>query len=127
MQYYSLVGKAIQLQRGDELQALPGKESSKDKTEYYKAADRGRISEYDPMKDSFSITWYRTGKTSTMLKTAWMQYYSLVGKAIQLQRGDELQALPGKESSKDKTEYYKAADRGRISEYDPMKDSFSIT
>merc|ERR1712083_753921 len=102
------------------MQALPGIELIINDLEYYSSGDKGRVcrTSYVDDKDGierFEITWYRTGRTSTMKTGMWCGNFRLLGRAKHLIVGDEVQVLPGILLNVEGKEYYRQGDFGKVS------------
>jgi len=110
----------------DEIEVLPGASLTVDGQEFYRECDRGRVSRVTYVDESdgvqrFEVTWYRTGLTSTMKTSAWLQSFRAVetfsrfaeiGKKPRC--GDELQALPGAQLTVSGVVFYSGGDKGRV-------------
>merc|ERR1712176_411375 len=96
--WYSFATKAASIPKvGSKLRALPGSEfqGADGTTDYYEAGDLGAISKVT--EDRISITWLRTGLTSSIGRLAWTRFFALLSDGPEVpQVGASLQALPGK-------------------------------
>jgi len=84
-QLFRVVDKATELQVGDGLEALPGRQRICDGEEYFKEYDTGTISDLytdDKGTECIAITWDRTRKTSTFPKATWPEMFKLISKDI---------------------------------------------
>merc|ERR1712232_955385 len=63
---------------GIRLQARPGKELQPNGDDYYSDGDCGTIEKYENAADRFCIRWNRTGKSSSMTKAQWGNYFKFL-------------------------------------------------
>lgn len=83
---------------GFRLQALPESEfrGTNGDMDYYVQGDVGTVSRWTD--DRISITWDRTGLTSSIGKLAWVRYFGIVAEGPEVPAvGSQLQALPGQQ------------------------------